>query len=94
LLGGIARAVSRRTTISFYSPTVVWVFLLLVLVIQFGGWIFRSAKMPTGSGDMREKYFESRFWSARPSTARPSTRSGRSAQDDTVAALRETMTRF
>jgi len=34
LLGGLARAVSRRATTSFYWPTVVWVFLLLVLIIQ------------------------------------------------------------
>ena len=26
------------------SPTVVWVFLLLVLIIKFGGWIFPYSK--------------------------------------------------
>jgi hypothetical protein len=34
LLGGVARAVSHREATSFYWPTLVWSFLLLVLIIQ------------------------------------------------------------
>jgi len=34
LLGGLARGVSRRASTAFYWPTVVWVFLLLVLIVQ------------------------------------------------------------
>lgn len=35
LLGGVARAISRRTTMSFYWPTLVWAFFLLVFIIPF-----------------------------------------------------------
>jgi hypothetical protein len=34
LLSGVARAISRRATTKFYWPTLVWSFLLLVLIIQ------------------------------------------------------------
>jgi hypothetical protein len=34
LLGGVARSVSRRATTKFYWPTLVWILLLLILIIQ------------------------------------------------------------
>lgn len=34
LLGGVARSISRRATTVFYWPTLVWIVLLLVLIIQ------------------------------------------------------------
>ena len=34
LLGGIARLISRRGTTRFYWPTLAWIFVLLVLIIQ------------------------------------------------------------
>jgi hypothetical protein len=34
LLGGLARSVSRRKTTSFYWPTLVWIAVLLILIIQ------------------------------------------------------------
>jgi hypothetical protein len=34
LLSGVARAVSRRTTTIFYWPTLVWILVLLILIIQ------------------------------------------------------------
>jgi hypothetical protein len=34
LLGGVARAISRRATTAFYWPTLAWAFFLLVFIIQ------------------------------------------------------------
>jgi hypothetical protein len=34
LLGGVARSVSRRKTTTFYWPTLVWILVLLILIIQ------------------------------------------------------------
>jgi hypothetical protein len=34
LLGGVARSVSRRATTVFYWPTLVWIVVLLILIIQ------------------------------------------------------------
>lgn len=34
LLSGLARAVSRRSTTSFYWPTLVWVSVLFILIVQ------------------------------------------------------------
>jgi len=34
LLGGVARSVSRRKTTIFYWPTLVWILVLLILIIQ------------------------------------------------------------
>jgi hypothetical protein len=34
ILGGVARAISRRSTAKIYWPTLVWSFALLVLIIQ------------------------------------------------------------
>jgi len=34
LLGGIARSITRRATTSFYWPTLVWVAVLLILIVQ------------------------------------------------------------
>jgi hypothetical protein len=34
LLGGVARSVSRRKTTKFYWPTLVWILVLLILIIQ------------------------------------------------------------
>jgi hypothetical protein len=34
LLGGVARAISRRATTSFYWPTLAWAFFLFVFIIQ------------------------------------------------------------
>ncbi|HEY5096170.1 MAG TPA: hypothetical protein VII69_13725 [Candidatus Eremiobacteraceae bacterium] len=34
LLGGIARSVSRRSTTLFYWPTLVWAFVLLIIIVQ------------------------------------------------------------
>ena len=34
LLSGVARSVSRRATTAFYWPTLVWILVLLVLIVQ------------------------------------------------------------
>jgi hypothetical protein len=34
LLGGVARSISRRATTVFYWPTLVWIVVLLILIIQ------------------------------------------------------------
>jgi hypothetical protein len=34
LLGGVARAISRRASTEFYWPTLVWICLLFILIIQ------------------------------------------------------------
>jgi hypothetical protein len=34
LLGGVARSVTRRSTTIFYWPTLVWIVVLLVLIVQ------------------------------------------------------------
>lgn len=34
LLGGLARSISHRATTSFYWPTMVWIVVLLILIVQ------------------------------------------------------------
>jgi len=34
LLGGVARSISRRSTLTFYWPTLVWIVVLLILIVQ------------------------------------------------------------
>jgi hypothetical protein len=34
LLGGVARSVSRRKTTVFYWPTLVWILVLLIIIVQ------------------------------------------------------------